>query len=72
MVTPLPGGVLAKTNHVLDVLAPEEKQAAFGVLKIAIARELDDFGGKVVFHLHTHFRFHRVFQFFRVWDSELM
>ena len=64
--------LLAKTDHVLDVLAPEEKQTAFGVLEISIAREFDDFGSEVVFHLDTHFRFHRVFQFLRIRDAELM
>lgn len=49
--------ISAKTDHVFNELIPEENQAAFGVLEIAIASELNDAGLEVVIDLLAHFGF---------------
>ena len=62
---------LTKTDHVLDELAPEEKQAAFRILEVAVSGEPDDACGEVVIHLLAHFALDRAFDLLGVRNPEL-
>ena len=53
--------LLTEPHHILDELAPEEDEAPLGVLKMTIAGEADDAGGKVEFNLMAHFPLERIF-----------